>query len=124
MNYSDEVIERFRLLEKTDFLSKEIGIFLEADSEDRSLGVWVRCQMLIFEELIKKIGFSIYGCPDTLASAHKVQSILQNKTIHDIEYINMYDIRVGLSIPVAKMGNILVIENTLKQCLGSYLEVV
>ena len=117
MIYSREVINGFKLLEKAPSISDKNEFFFEAESEDRSLGVWVKCQMLIEKEIIKEVNFFIFGCPDTLVSANKIKSIIQNQAIHDVKCIDMLGIRKNLNIPVEKMGKILVIENAFQECL-------
>jgi len=103
----------FRRLPGAGTLEGASGVIRgEAGGVDRD--AWVRIHLQIAGEVVKAARFQAYGCPHTLAVAAWLTQQLPGRKICEILVDGPADWARALSVPVEKLGRLLVVEDALR----------
>jgi NifU-like protein involved in Fe-S cluster formation len=87
-----------------------------AEACDRSLNVWVQCRVQISDGIIRGLGFSIFGCPHTVAAADWIGESLDGQPVERLTSVDIHAVARELEVPKAKLGKLLRIEDALMGC--------
>lgn len=79
--------------------------------------VWIRFRLAVEDELVKDARFKAYGCPHTLAAAGWVAGRLRGRSRAELVPGAPAQWADALSVPVEKLGRLLVVEDALRDCL-------
>ena len=114
--YSELVLEHFdrpRLAGRLAGTNVRQG---SAGSTDR--GVWVEFSVRVAEGRVAEARFRAYGCPHTIAAASWVAEHLIGQPLERAGVLDPLDLGERLEAPAEKLGNLLVVEDALRDCLG------
>jgi cysteine desulfurase len=84
--------------------------------------VWVRLRLSVQDGLVKSALFKAYGCPHTLAVAAWVAERLRGRGRADLAPGTPAEWADALSVPVEKLGRLLVVEDALADCARHWPE--
>lgn len=87
-----------------------------AESEDRTLNVWVRFEVEVSQGVIRRAGFQVFGCPHTVAAASWVADALLGRPAESLAQIDMRQVGRELDVPIEKLGKLLRIEDAVSAC--------
>jgi cysteine desulfurase len=79
--------------------------------------VWVRFRLAVEDELVTDALFKAYGCPHTLAAAAWVAGRLRGRRRSALVPGAPAEWAETLSVPVEKLGRLLMVEDALRDCL-------
>lgn len=82
-------------------------------------GVWVEFSVRIAGGRIADARFRAYGCPHTIAAASWVAQQLLGQPVGQAGDIDPLELGEKLEAPAEKLGNLLVVEDALRACLGN-----
>jgi cysteine desulfurase len=82
--------------------------------------VWVRFQLLVAGDVVKDSRFQAYGCPHTLTVAAWIANELRGKRREALQLGAPTDWAKVYSVPVEKLGRLLVIEDAVRACLRQW----
>jgi NifU-like protein involved in Fe-S cluster formation len=91
----------------------------EGGSVDRE--AWVRFHMQIVDGIVNDARFQAYGCPHTLAVAAWLTEKLPGRKLCELSLGGPADWARALSVPVEKLGRLLIVEDALHACVMSKL---
>jgi len=77
MDYSSEVVRRFRSPLRAGALADDTPGVVSGEAEDRSLHVWLRFQVQVRDRRIEVVRFQAFGCPHTIAAADWIAERLE-----------------------------------------------
>jgi cysteine desulfurase len=83
---------------------------------------WIRFHLLVTDHIVRDARFEAYGCPHTLAAAAWLVSQLPGRNREDLVPGEPPDWARALSVPVEKLGRLLVVEDALQACLRHWPE--
>lgn len=83
-------------------------------------GTWVRFHLAIDSGIVKDARFQAYGCPHTLQVASWLTRQLPGRTREQGMPGTPASWAEALSVPVEKLGRLLVVEDALQACLGRW----
>jgi NifU-like protein involved in Fe-S cluster formation len=78
---------------------------------------WVRFHLQVADGVVKDARFQAYGCPHTLATAAWLSQQLPGRTLAQLAVCAAADWARALSVPVEKLGRLLVVEDALRACV-------
>jgi cysteine desulfurase len=81
---------------------------------------WIRFNLLVEGDVVKDARFQAYGCPHTLAVAAWVASELRSRRRAALQLGAPADWAKAHSVPIEKLGRLLVIEDALQACLRQW----
>jgi cysteine desulfurase len=87
----------------------------EAGGMDRE--AWVRFHLHIADGVVKAARFQAYGCPHTLAASAWLTQQLPGRKLSELLVDGPADWARALSVPVEKLGRLLVVEDALRACV-------
>jgi NifU-like protein len=87
----------------------------EAGGVDRE--AWVRFHLQIADGVVKDARFQAYGCPHTLAASAWLTQQLPGRKLSELLVDGPADWARALSVPVEKLGRLLVVEDALSACV-------
>lgn len=115
---SAEVRRLFASLPGAGTLGAAQGVIQgEAGSVDRD--AWVRFHLHIAGGIVKAARFQAYGCPHTLAVTAWLTQKLPGRKICELMLGGPSDWARALSVPVEKLGRLLIVEDALGACVMS-----
>ena len=115
MDYSTEVRRRFAAA-VPNWVDHSEGVVVVAEAEDRTLGVWARCQMSVVDSTIASVAFEVFGCPDFIAASSLIAERLCGQSLKTLDQIDVRRVAVELSIPTEKLGKLLRMEDAVLAC--------
>ena len=83
---------------------------------------WIRFHLLVAENVVKDARFQAYGCPHTLAVAAWMAKALPGRSRQALQPGTPAAWASDHSVPVEKLGRLLVIEDALQACLRRWSE--
>jgi NifU-like protein involved in Fe-S cluster formation len=116
MDYSAEVLRRFRAPGRASDFPLDAGGVVVAAAEDQSLNVWVRFQVQVSGGRISDVRFNAFGCPHTVAAADWVAERLVGLPVEALCRLDIEEIAGALDVPREKVGKLLRIEDALRHC--------
>lgn len=120
MDYSSEVVRRFRSPQRAGVLEDGSSGIVAGDAEDRSLNVWLRFQVQVPGRRIEAVRFQAFGCPHTIAVADWVAERLEGSDVDALAGTDMHAAARALEVPTEKLGKLLRIEDALIACWRAY----
>jgi hypothetical protein len=78
---------------------------------------WIRFHLLVADDIVKDARFEAYGCPHTVATAAWLAEQLPGRTRGSLVPGEPPEWARTLSVPVEKLGRLLVVEDALQACL-------
>ena len=81
-------------------------------------GVWVEFSVRVAGGRVADARFRAYGCPHTIAAASWVAQQLVGQPVEQAGEIDPLELGDRLEAPAEKLGNLLVVEDALRACLG------
>ncbi len=84
--------------------------------------VWVRFRLSVRDGIVKSALFKAYGCPHTLAVAAWVAERLRGRGRADLAPGTPAEWAEALTVPVEKLGRLLVVEDALADCARHWPE--
>lgn len=116
MDYDSQVRQRFLAAHRAGPLNGGISGLVSGEAEDRTLNVWVRFQVRILYGAIHSVRYNVYGCPHTVAAAEWAAERLEGRPAGAMDELSMRKCLEILSIPVEKLGKLLLMEDALAAC--------
>ena len=114
--YSDLVLDHF---ERPRLVGRLTGAGVrEGSAGTPERGVWVEFSVRIAEGRVADARFRAYGCPHTIAAASWVAQQLLGRPVEQAGEIDPLELGERLEAPAEKLGNLLVVEDALRACLG------
>jgi NifU-like protein involved in Fe-S cluster formation len=120
MDYSSEVVRRFRSPLRADVLADGLPGIVTGDAEDRSLNVWLRFQVQVSARRIEAVRFQAFGCPHTIAAAEWIAERLEGDDVEALAGVDVHAAARALEVPTEKLGKLLRIEDALIACWREY----
>ncbi len=117
--YGAEVERLFRELPGGGTLPDSAGTVLRGEAGGPAEEVWVRFHALVEGDIVKDARFEARGCPHTLAAAAWLASGLPGRRCGDALRSGPRAWARALSVPIEKLGRLLVVEDALRACLQS-----
>jgi cysteine desulfurase len=87
----------------------------EAGGLDRE--AWVRFHLQLADGVVKDARFQAYGCPHTLAATAWLTRQLPGRKLSELVVDGPAEWARALSVPVEKLGRLLVVEDALRACV-------
>jgi cysteine desulfurase len=81
--------------------------------------VWVRFHLHICDGVVRDARFQAYGCPHTLATTAWLTQQLAGRKLSQLVLDGPSDWARALSVPIEKLGRLLVVEDALRACVMS-----
>jgi NifU-like protein involved in Fe-S cluster formation len=81
-------------------------------------GVWVEFSVRLAEGRVAEARFRAYGCPHTIAAASWVAQHLAGQPVEHAAELDPLELAERLEAPAEKLGNLLVVEDALRDCFG------
>jgi NifU-like protein involved in Fe-S cluster formation len=122
MDYSAEVRRRFDSLRGAGQLGAKGPGCVSAETEDRSLNVWLRFEVQVLEGIIQSARFQVYGCPHAVAAASRAAEWLEGRAASSLGSLDVHGLAADLEVPVNKLGKLLLIEDALAGCARALAE--
>lgn len=97
--------------------AREWARVLIGEAGAREQGVWVRFHVLVVNGIVKDARFQAYGCPHTLAVAAWLTGQLAGRSREALIPAKPADWARALSVPIEKLGRLLVVEDALQACV-------
>ena len=116
MDYDSKVRQRFLSTHRAGPLNDGTSGLVTAEAEDRTLNVWVRFQLRIMHGAIHTVRYNVYGCPHTVAAAEWMAERLEGRPAGALDELSMRNCLEVLSVPVEKLGKLLLLEDALAAC--------
>jgi NifU-like protein involved in Fe-S cluster formation len=116
MDYSSEVLRRFRSPQRAGELVDGTAGVVRGEAEDRSLNVWVRFHVQVLGGRIEAVRFQVFGCPHTIAAAAAVAEWLEGRDVGALAAWDVHAAARALEVPTEKVGKLLRIEDALLAC--------
>jgi NifU-like protein len=115
----DPAVRRwFESLPRSGTLKGAPGVISgEAGGVERD--AWVRFHLQIADGVVKDARFQAYGCPHTLAVSAWLTAQLPGRKLSELSLGEPADWARALSVPVEKLGRLLVVEDALRACVMS-----
>lgn len=79
-----------------------------------SQGVRLRLNAVVANGVLKTLSFRAYGCPHVLAACEWLCWRLEGQPVSALDELRPADLIQALSVPVAKTGRILVVEDAIR----------
>jgi NifU-like protein involved in Fe-S cluster formation len=114
-SYSELVREHFERPQRAGRLAGPDVRQGAAGSTER--GVWVEFSVRVAEGRIADARFRAYGCPHTIAAASWVTQHLIGQPLAQAAELDPLELGETLDAPAEKLGNLLVVEDALRDCL-------
>jgi cysteine desulfurase len=83
---------------------------------------WIRFHLLVAGNVVKDARFQAYGCPHTLAVAAWMAKVLPGRRRETLQPGTPADWASDHSVPVEKLGRLLVVEDAVQACLRRWPE--
>jgi len=102
------------------------GTHVSGEAGSASEGTWVRFHLAlepgpsIERGTVKDARFQAYGCPHTLATAAWLTGRLRGRTREALVPGGPQDWMRALSVPIEKLGRLLIIEDALRACMQAW----
>ena len=109
-------VGRLRALSPAAAASAQEG-WLSGEAGGPGAETWVRFQLLTGDDIVKDARFQAFGCPHTLDVAAWVCEELKGRSRAALPPGTPADWAASRSVPVEKLGRLLVIEDALRACL-------
>ena len=116
MDYSSEVVERFRSAQGAGALAGDADGLVSGEAEDRSLNVWVRFCVRARGGRIETVRYEVFGCPHTIAAAAAAAEWLDGRAAVALAEWDARAMARALDVPTEKLGKLLRIEDALRAC--------
>lgn len=116
MEYSSEVLRRFRSPLRAGALADGAPGVVRGEAEDRSLNVWVQFHVQVQGNRIEAVRFEVYGCPHTIAAAAALAQWLEGRDASALREWDVHAAARALEVPTEKLGKLLRIEDALHAC--------
>ena len=115
----DPAVRRwFESLPRSGTLKGAPGVISgEAGGVERD--AWVCFHLQIADDVVKDARFQAYGCPHTLAVSAWLTAQLPGRKLSELSLGEPADWARALSVPVEKLGRLLVVEDALRACVMS-----
>jgi NifU-like protein involved in Fe-S cluster formation len=81
-------------------------------------GVWVEFSIRVADGRVADARFRAYGCPHTIAAASWVAQALIGQPVEEAGQLDPLELAERLEAPAEKLGNLLVVEDALRECFG------
>ena len=78
---------------------------------------WIRFHLLVADDVVKDARFQAYGCPHTLAVAAWMAKALPGRRREALQPGTPADWAADHSVPVEKLGRLLVVEDAVQACI-------
>jgi NifU-like protein involved in Fe-S cluster formation len=117
MEYSPAVARHFAARGGARELPDATPGLVSGEAEDRTLHVWVRFQLQLADDIVRRAGFEVFGCPHTVAAASAVAEWLEGRSVEEARRLSVQDVCAELDVPVEKLGKLLRIEDAVAACL-------
>lgn len=82
-------------------------------------GVWVEFSIRVDGERVADARFRAYGCPHTIAAASWVAQDVVGRPLEEAAALDPLALGERLEAPAEKLGNLLVVEDALRACIGA-----
>jgi NifU-like protein involved in Fe-S cluster formation len=116
MEYNAAVARVFDAPPRARELPSGMRGLVAGEAEDRTLGVWVRFELQVIEDVIRAVALQVYGCPHTVAAANVVAEALEGRSVAVARGLDVRALAAELEVPVEKLGKLLRIEDALAAC--------
>ncbi|HET9391110.1 MAG TPA: iron-sulfur cluster assembly scaffold protein [Steroidobacteraceae bacterium] len=90
------------------------------EAGSRNDGAWVRFHLSVEQGVVKDARFLAYGCPHTLAVAAWLTGRLRGRDRTALIPDTPEDWMQALSVPIEKLGRLLVVEDALRECAQAW----
>lgn len=115
MDYSSEVRRRFAAPARAVEPDSAGGWGVAGAAEDRSLNIWVRFQVQAEGAVIRRVRFSAFGCPHTLAAADLIAESLEGRLLEALVQLDSAAVARTIGLPREKHGKLLRMEDALAE---------
>jgi cysteine desulfurase len=85
-------------------------------------GTWIRFHLLVADNVVKDARVQAYGCPHTLAVAAWMAKALPGRRREDLQPGTPTEWATDHSVPVEKLGRLLVVEDAVQACVRHWPE--
>jgi NifU-like protein involved in Fe-S cluster formation len=116
MDYSSQVLRRFRSPLRAGALAAGLPGTVRGEAEDQSLNVWVRFHVQAPGGRIAAVGFEVFGCPHAVAAAAAAAEWLEGREASALAAWDVHAAARALDVPTEKLGKLLRIEDALLAC--------
>ena len=117
MDYGSEVEQRFLSPSRVGEFEEGTPGLVSGEAQDRTLIVWIRFQVQVLDGTIRAARFNVYGCPYTVAAVDWAAEWVEGRPGEALTKLGMRERREALGVPVEKLGNLLVLEHAVAQCI-------
>jgi nitrogen fixation NifU-like protein len=119
-DYSQTVADHFAHPRNAGIPSGDPETLFRGEAGDREQGVQVVFYIRAVECHIEAIGFQAYGCPHTIAACSLATERLGGEPIEALLAISPESLADALDLPIEKMGRMLVVQDTLRNCFATW----
>jgi NifU-like protein involved in Fe-S cluster formation len=99
------------------------GDWLTGEAGSVEGGTWVRLKLRIQDARVTNARFSVYGCPHTVAATAWVVRQIIGRNAGALLPEGIAKLCEPLEVPVEKLGRLLVIEDAVRVCESSTIDV-
>jgi len=119
-SYNELVRRHFADPQHAGDLQENHKLTLVADVSESDTGAHIEMSAGICDGTIAAMAYRIWGCPHLIAALELVCTTLEGQPVAGLENFDSADITQELSVPVAKAGRILLLEDALATLWAHY----
>jgi cysteine desulfurase len=113
---SPEVRQLFSALPGAGVIEDAAGQVIRGEAGGLAQEAWVRFHLLVTHGTVKDARFQAYGCPHTLAVSAWLTGQLPGRRLSEVLVDEPAQWARVLSVPIEKLGRLLVVEDALRAC--------
>ncbi len=114
--YSDLVMQHFDTPCYAGDLAAGPGFAVSGMAGEARLGTEVHFFVRVLDDRLDAVAFRAVACPHTLAACSLAAESLHGAPVEDLARLSARDLAEVLALPAEKLGRLLVLEDTLRNC--------
>ena len=114
--YSPQLLEAFRAPRHAGQLPEGSGRVIDGAAGERRTGTEVRFALRVEQGVLAGVAWGAYGSPYVLAGCELAARELEGRPADALQALPATKLAAGMSAPAERLGELLVIEDALRNC--------